>query len=421
MILGRDTEMNIRAVENSKLYIFTAAPHHGEAFGSLVMLDLRVPDDYFMSQLKRITPYALFPESEILDRRQYPYGTPWALSEDFFLCNWWENLYLLDRYGNKVLLCENSLVFDGEINWQMRLIDPIPMHPKVAPPVIPSGTNQGEGARDDHSKATIALMNVYESDQPFPSDAKIKYLRVVQVIPKSNKDMGIPMIGYHLESTPRIPLGIVPVEEDGSAYFQAPVGKQLIFQALDDNYMAIQSMRSVAYVHPGEQLFCHGCHEDPQFAPNNAKSPKALKRPASVLEPDVGGVEPITYYRLVKPVFDKTCVPCHQSEKKGPSDMSYNALEPIVFYFAGGMRGEVTSPIHGGTRSIPGRVGAHNSIMGKAMMTHISKGRISRENFRRVILWLDCNSMRLGAFYDEQKQMDGKIVWPMLDVNPENL
>jgi hypothetical protein len=36
----------------------------------------------------------------------------------------------------------------------------------------------------------------------------------------------------------------VPVEADGSAYFEAPVGKSIYFQALDAQGMAVQSMRS---------------------------------------------------------------------------------------------------------------------------------------------------------------------------------
>ena len=115
--------MNIRAIPGSHKYILTAAPHHGESFGSLCILDLRVPDDGGMSQLRRFTPYALFPETELPGRSQYPYGTPWPLSEDFTLCNWWENLYLLDRYGNQGYSWQLE-VFGGETDWEMRLIDP---------------------------------------------------------------------------------------------------------------------------------------------------------------------------------------------------------------------------------------------------------------------------------------------------------
>ncbi|HOS95360.1 MAG TPA: hypothetical protein PLQ54_18760, partial [Armatimonadota bacterium] len=347
------TEMSIRAVPNSHRYIATAAPHHGEAFGSLVMLDLRERDDGNMSQLRRITPYEPFPETESAARSQYAYGTAWPLSEDYYLCNWWENLYLLDRFGNQVLLCENALVFGGETNYDMRLIDPIPLKPRPRPPIVAPGTEP----MADHP-ATVALLNVYDSDLPLPPGTTIKWLRITQNILKPNPWMGVPMIGYQNENTPRIPLGIVPVEADGSAYFEAPPGKELIFQALDENHMAVQSMRSVAFVHPGEHLTCIGCHEDPQRSPTASGTPRALMRAPSRPQPEIGPIEPVSYYRTVKPVFERSCIPCHQREGKGPIDMSYSALEPYAFYFAGGMSRQTVLPTHGGSRTIPGRFGA---------------------------------------------------------------
>lgn len=416
--MGRPyVEMSIRAIPNSHLYIMTAAPHHGEAFGALVMLDLREKDDGFMLQLRRITPYVPFPETESAARSQYPYGTPWPLSEDFYLCNWWENLYLLDRFGNRELICENALVF-GETNWNMRLIDPIPLRPRPMPPVIPTETNQGENADRGAPPATIAVMNVYESGLPFPEGTRIKWLRVTQNILKTTPWMGVPMIGYQNENTPRIPLGIVPVEEDGSAYLEAPVEKELIFQVLDEDFMAVQSMRSVAFVHPGEQLTCMGCHEPTQRSLKTRNQPMATQRPPSRLQPEVGPIEPITYYRHVKPVVERSCVPCHRQTGAEPIDMSYGALEPYAFYFAGGMSGTTVKPIHGGSRTMPGRFGARNSRMGRALLDENHRGKIAHEDYRRIVLWLDSNSPRLGAYYDEEKQMRGEVVWPRLDVDP---
>ena len=412
-------EMNIRAIPGSHRYIMTAAPHHGEAFGALVMLDLRERDDGFMSQLERITPYVPFPETEVAARSQYPFGTPWPLSEDYYLCNWWENLYLLDRFGNRILLCENALVF-GETNYDLRLIDPIPVRPREMPPIVRGETNQGEDADPDRPVATIGVVNVYDADLPFPAGMKIRWLRVTQNILKLNPWMGVPMIGYQNENTPRIPLGIVPVEEDGSVYFEAPVERELIFQVLDEDYMAVQSMRSVAFVHPGEQLTCMGCHEHPDSSTKPRKMPLAMQRPPSKLRPEVGPVEPIAYYRLVKPVFERSCIPCHRDAGKGPVDMSYNALEPYVFYFAGGMSGTTVKPIHGGSRTIPERFGARYCRMGKALLDDDHRGKIPEEDYRRVVLWLDSNSPRLGAYRDEQKQIEGEVVWPALDADPAN-
>jgi len=62
-------------------------------------------------------------------------------------------------------------------------------------------------------------------------------------------------------------LGTVPVEADGSAYFRAPAGLPLNFQALDERGQAIQIMRSVTYLQPGETTGCVGCHESRTTAP----------------------------------------------------------------------------------------------------------------------------------------------------------
>jgi len=47
--------------------------------------------------------------------------------------------------------------------------------------------------------------------------------------------------------------------------------------------------------------------------------------------------------------------------------------------------------------------------------------RITEEEYRRVCLWLDLNSPRLGAFNDVAKQEQGELVWPDLDVDPSNV
>lgn len=404
-------ELNIRAVPGSPLYLLTAAPHHGEAFGSLVMLDLRVPDDGAMSQLRRVTPYEPFPETESPARSQYAYGTAWPLSEDLYLCNQWEHLYLLDRFGNQELVCENALVF-GTTNPDFRLIDPIPLRSRPKPPVIPRRTTP---PGEDGPPAVIRVVNVYDSDLPFPPGTTIRWLRVVQNFPKTNPHMGVPMIGYQNENTPRMPLGIVPVEADGSVAFEAPAGRELMFQVLDEHHMAVQGMRSVAYVHRGEQLTCAGCHEPSHRASARTATPLAFRRPPSRLAPEVEPVEPITYYRWVRPVFERSCIPCHREAGRGPVDMSYTALEPDAFYFAGGMSGTTTKPIHGGSRTIPGRFGARNSRLGRALLDDTHRGKIATEDFLRVVLWLDANSPRLGAFEDEARQVAGECVWPALE------
>jgi len=256
---------------------------------------------------------------------------------------------------------------------------------------------------------------------PLPEGTAIKWVRVLQNVLKSNPVMDEPRIGYGEENCPRIPLGIVPVNEDGSVDFWAPVEKELIFQLLDENYMAVHSMKSAAYVHPGEHLSCLGCHEDPHKTPSRLTYQRdALQREPCTLQPEVGLIEPVNFHRLVAPIFEGKCVPCHQEKQAGPQDMGYNTLEPYAFYWAGGFMGHWCDPEHNGSRTIPGRFGARNSRIGRKLLEPKHRRRVTDEEFRRIVLWLDANSPELGAFRDADAQRRGQLVWPELDVDPDN-
>ena len=65
----------------------------------------------------------------------------------------------------------------------------------------------------------------------------------------------------------RAVLGTVPVEDDGSAYFVVPARRELFFQALDEDGLAVTSMRSGTQFQPGETATCQGCHEPRQQTP----------------------------------------------------------------------------------------------------------------------------------------------------------
>ena len=353
------------------------------------MLDLRVEDDGHMSQIKRITPYEPFPESEMPGRRHYRYGTPWPLSEDVYLCNEWENLVLLDRFGNKELLC-GLRAMPCPQDERLRVINPIPLRPRPAPAVRPVPAP----APERRASATIAVMNVYNADLPFPEGVKIKWLRIVQNLSKSNHAMGEPMIGYERENTPRIPLGIVPVEEDGSAYFEAPVAKQLIFQALDENHIAVQSMRSSAYVQPGEQLSCLGCHEKTHEAAQRTGAPLALRRPPSKLEPECGPVEPVVI--TIDQAHFRTALPALPHRKNSPLKTSYENLKENC---RSGFPAPCARHDHGLQRrpwQFPAPPDLARASNGQTLLTERHLAAVPGGT-RQVIQWLDCNSLRLGA------------------------
>ncbi|MCB9784230.1 MAG: hypothetical protein H6751_14800 [Candidatus Omnitrophica bacterium] len=429
-------EMSIRAIPNSHKYVAVSTPHHGQAYGTLVMIDQQIEDDRSLSQLKRITPETHFPESEIspgipavegVRRSDFTqaaevYANPWPLSEDFYLCVYDADaknygIYLVDTFGNRELLYRDSNV---------PCLDPIPLKPRPKPPVLPTMTRQAASDRGKvmETTGTIAVMNVYDSLLKWPEGTEIKGLRIVQIFPKTTPAAAEPNIGVGDQSLARGVLGTVPVEEDGSAYFVAPAGVPFYFQALDERGMAVQSMRSDTYVHAGETLTCQGCHEDKhRFQTEVVRSPLALERPPSRIQPDVEGSNPLLYPQLVQGVLDRNCVSCHETEGainlgtqvvgKYGWTQSYESLAPFVWTRYGGNGTGLER--NGSSRSIPGQVGARASHLFHLLEEGHYDVQLSKEDLYRLTLWMDCNSTFYGSYHETEKQAQGVAVAPILE------
>jgi hypothetical protein len=420
-------EMSIRAIPDSHRYVATTGSHHGNAFGSLVLIDPRIEDDGAMSQLIRLTPDTPFPEAEARLIRDYMrYGTAWPLSEDDYLCVYDSEaknrgIYWIDRFGNRELIYRDPSI---------SCLSPIPLRPRPRPPVIPGKTVQtAEAIRKVGGKIpqeTITIINIYDSDFIWPEGTKVTALRIIQALPKTTPPPNRPRIGIGNQTNARAVLGTVPVEADGSVYFEAPVGKAIYFQALDADGMAIQSMRSATYLHPGEQLTCLGCHEPKhRVSKQSSKRPLALKRPPTKIKPDVDGSNPFNYVRLVQPVLERNCVTCHEQKKaldltgeiegKNGWTRSYNNLaEKYGFYFHV-FNGSINQGIHGGSRTVPGKFGAKASKLLEYMNEQHHGVKLSEEDFRRLVLWLDCNSEFYGAYENTLAQARGEVVLPSLN------
>lgn len=420
-------EMSIRAIPGSHRFVAVTGAHHGHAFGSLVLIDPRVLDDGAASQLTRLTPEVPFPEAEARPIAQYMvYGTPWPLSEDDYLCAYDpkctnHGIYWIDRFGNKELIYRDP---------QIASIDPIPLRPRPMPPVIPAQTlqtaEQIRAASPEDLKATAAVMNVYDSDFAWPEGTKITALRVIQVLPKSTPPPNVPRIGVAQQTNARAVLGTVPVEEDGSAHFEVPPGKEVYFQALDARGLAVQSMRSGTYLHPGERLVCQGCHEPKHRPPSQpAEMPLALRRAPSPIQPEPSGSNPFSYVRLVQPALDRNCVACHREKKaldlsgtaaaaNGWTRSYVNLAEKYGFFFHV-TNGSIHAGIHGGSRTTPGQFGALASKLIHYLDQRHYGVKLSEEDFRRITLWLDSNSEFFGAYENTEAQARGEVVHPSLN------
>jgi hypothetical protein len=379
-------EMHVHAIPGSNKYVATAAPHHGQAYGSLVVLNPDVEDDDATSQLRRLTPEAAWPEAE--GSRAGSGGTwttAWPLSENQYLASNYGDLYLIDAFG------ERHLVYASPDVPAMR---PIPLRARPMPALTPHQTATGRpvtgspAMRAAAPRATVALVNVYDSLLAWPRDVKITSLRVVQVLPQPNRVGGTCTSGTGRTNI-REAVGTVPVEADGSALFYAPTDMAVFFQALDDRGLAVQSMRSATYVHPGQRLVCQGCHERRYRAPGTPTGvPLALRREPSELTPEVAGSRPLNVQVLVQPVFDARCNACH-AQKKAPAMTVATAKKYVPFY---------VSPMpFEPSRTLPGKFGA----MGSRLLGYLNKShygvQLSAEEFRRIAVWADCNAASHGS------------------------
>ncbi|MDY0168601.1 MAG: discoidin domain-containing protein [Thermoguttaceae bacterium] len=417
-------QKSIRKIPGSHKFVAVAGAHHGHAFGSLILIDHRLEDDGAMGQLTRLTPDMPFPEAEVPYQQAKAFGTPWALSEMDYLCVYDakmtnRGIFWLDANGNRELIYR-----DREIN----ALSPIPFRPRPRPPVIPDRTVQTaraiEAAGGEIPPSTIAVMNVYDSDFEWPEGTSIEALRVIQVLPKTTPAPNQPRVGVARQTNARRVLGTVPVESDGSAYFEAPPNMQIYFQALDARGMAVQSMRSGTYLHPGEHLSCQGCHEPKnRQAASPPSPPLALRRSPSQLKPGPEGSSPFNYVRLVQPVLDRHCVDCHRKEKaldlsgapQGTFTVSYNNLAGNYGFFFDSVNGSIKTCPHGGARTVAGEFGA----LGAPLLKYLDKSHygveLSADDFARIVIWLDCNSEFLGAYEEPEAQQRGEPVEPTLD------
>jgi len=406
----------IQPIPGSQKLVFTGSAHHSITAGSIALVDPAVARDG-EAAITRITPEIPFPEAEGGNIPEY-YEAPWPLSEKYFLVGYsplplvWEpganppnavGICLLDRWGNRELIYRDPEI--GSTN-------PCPLVPRPMPPVVPSSL-----PRRSPPAGEMVLADVYQGLGRVPRGS-VKELRIVQIFPKTTPVANSPPIGVAAEENGRAILGTVPVEPDGSARFLVPARRPLLFQVLDADGFAYQTMRSVTYVQPGERVACVGCHENRMSAPIRASGTlMALGRGPSPIDPGPLGGRPFSFVEMVQPVLDRHCVRCHGGEKiEGKIDLtrapagsytkSYLALcRDRDFWHVG------TNPTNAAEALVP-RFGGRNQIqvtppggmygaLGSRLVKLLRKGhydvRLGPGDFRRLAAWIDLNAIFYGV------------------------
>jgi cytochrome c553 len=254
---------------------------------------------------------------------------------------------------------------------------------------------------------TLMLSDVYRGLDNL-ARGTIKQLRIVQVFPKTTNLANAPRVGVAGEENARAILGTVPVWEDGSAYFELPAGKPVLFQALDKDGFAYQTMRTVTYVQPGEKLSCIGCHESRMSTPPPRPALAAAHPPARI-EPGPLGGAPFSYNRFVQPILDRRCVSCHGGEKpaKGLNltrNQSYTPLSAFVPRYPARNQIQVTEP--------GGKLGALGSVLLQKLRAAHEKIGLTDEEMRTLAAWIDLNAVFFGSFdpADNAKELRGEAI-----------
>jgi len=396
-----------RCVPGSRRLVFTAAAQHSITGGSLVLLDPRSgPDE--PAAMTRLTPDVPWPESEAWPDSYY--AAPYPLSEDFYLVSWSnrplvseqqqvashtnpENalgLYLLDRFGNRELLHRDR---------QLSSMDAIPVRPRPRPPGVAAAPRYSQEA-----EGRMLLLDVYRGLEGV-ARGSVRRLRIVGVPPKTQPVMNFPVMGLTEEDAGKFVLGTVPVESDGSAQFRVPAGVPFFLQALDDRGMAVQTMRSTTYVQPGQRVTCIGCHELRTMAPPNQRA-LAAGREAQRIEPGPEGSWPFDYDRLVQPVLDRQCLPCHAPGYEGGQfnlapGYSYSTL---ISY---GQRGTLQSHVllrYSIGSSLPNTGGARANALVRYLRRDHYNVQLPSDHWERLTTWMDLYGQRTGSFSREQER-----------------
>jgi hypothetical protein len=402
--------MEARAIPNSQKLVFTASAHHSNTGGSLILFDRRRGTEGD-EPIDRLTPEVPFPETEKWVGMYY--ANPWPLSEEQYLVAWSDKrlpphgryddvkrnpinatgIYLYDVFGNLTLIYRDP---------ELASSCPIPVRPRPEPFAGPD-----VNAQEADQKSTFVIQDVYQGLTGIERGT-IKRLRIVGVPPKVQPFMNRPNLGVSAEDPGKFVLGTVPVEKDGSAYFYCPSGIPVFFQVLDDEGLAIQTMRTLTYVWPGQTLSCVGCHESRQMAPKSGDTrPLATVRSPSKIIPGPDGTWPMRFDTLVQPVLDKRCITCHRSDgtnrKAAALDLSpAKAYDTLVGFSNNNLR----KLAHERDRSIPGEGVARKSKLLKILQLgkQHKELKLDADSINRLIVWMDVYAQRAGHFSEEQER-----------------
>jgi hypothetical protein len=302
--------LDARAVPGTNLVVASLTPHNGQAVGAIAMIDSKVGKN----NLDAITNFTPEYRKEMDQGLRRGPCDPWPLSKDVVLIA--NNapshgahgvIELIDRFGFRTVVHRDP---------NISCYSPMLVKPRAKPRDVISIIQPDK-------PATFVVHDIYKGMTGIER-GRVKKLRVLETTARIS---GIPRGGrwwnqaflasWQGSYDIKYFLGTVPVEKDGSAYFEAPPGKALYFQALDAEGRMLQSQRTFVQAVPGIARSCTGCHiKEDNAAPAVATMrPLAARKAPAKLKAESWGDGFLDYPTLVQPILDKRCVSCHGGAK----------------------------------------------------------------------------------------------------------
>ncbi len=354
------TLLHTREVPGSPgLYVSISSGHHTWQGGKLVLVDTsegRNEGNAVQFVFEDSTSSRR--EEEDMQNQSGPiYKYPVALNDHEFLVS-----YCRSGWGSNKEATQFGIYYmNSETNERILISSPTSNY--GASQIVPIKTRtlfeRPSMVNNSVDTGTYYIGNVYEGDGMTGVEfGTAKYLRVVALEFRSSSigatigagsgtsDQFSPVSTGNGSWDIKKVLGIVEIEEDGSALFKVPANTPLYFQVLNADGELIQSMRSWSTLMPNETFSCVGCHEDKNTVPPvNSSVTIAMKKGVQTLRPDLWmevenedtydpaeDSEGFSYLKEVQPILDANCVSCHNNRtsafiKVGISDDDQTDLD----------------------------------------------------------------------------------------------
>ena len=360
------------------------SPGHGqrEHAGALAIVDPKAgPDDD--KAVRMLT-------------KTHDYRDPWAFSENRILAARGASLILLDSSGaeEKVLTLSDQETRAGLWCHEPRPLAARPREAVTIDRVNPSSATGSMLLMDAHLGRRMDGV----------AKGEIKQLLVMESLPKPiNYTGGMEPLSYGGTFTLERVLGTVPVEEDGSSYFEVPAMRSVFFVALDANGRAVKRMQSFTGVQPGETLGCIGCHEHRSSAPpsSGATMPLAAKRPPDVITPFGNVPDILDFPRDIQPILDRHCVSCHHSDRADGGVILSGDRGPLYShsYFSLTVAGQLADGRNRAESNFPPRaLGSGSSSFLK--MLDGGHHDVKTDDYEKLVarLWIDSGAPYPGTY-----------------------